>query len=91
MAAETIRRSLDVFVSIHGQLPRRVQLVLNQFDEGEPLAAQMTALAGGPFSRVVTIPRDPQVAALESAGESLLTLNAASPAMAALGAWEVGL
>jgi hypothetical protein len=29
------------------------------------------------------------VAALESAGESLLTLSSASPAMAALGAWEV--
>jgi CO dehydrogenase nickel-insertion accessory protein CooC1 len=89
MAAETIRRSLDLFVSLHGALPRRVQLVLNQFDEGEPLATQMTALAGGPFSHVVTIPRDPQVAALESAGESLLTLSSTSPAMAALGAWEV--
>jgi CO dehydrogenase maturation factor len=91
MAAETIRRSLDLFVSLHGALPRSVQLVLNQFDEGEPLAAQMTALAGGPFSRVVTIPRDPRVAALESAGESLLALSSTSPAMAALGAWEVGL
>jgi CO dehydrogenase maturation factor len=91
MAAETIRRSLDLFVSIHGALPRRVQLVLNQFDDGESLAIQMTTLAGGPFSHVVTIPRDPRVAALESAGESLLTLDPASPAMAALGAWEVGL
>jgi hypothetical protein len=51
----------------------------------------MTTLAGGPFSHVVTIPRDPRVAALESAGESLLTLDPTSPAMAALGAWEVGL
>jgi CO dehydrogenase maturation factor len=89
MAAETIRRSLDLFVSLHGELPRRVHLVLNQFDEGEPLATQMTALAGGPFNHVVAIPRDPQVAALESAGESLLTLSSTSPAMAALGAWEV--
>jgi CO dehydrogenase nickel-insertion accessory protein CooC1 len=91
MAAETIRRSLDLFVSLHGELPRRVQLVLNQFDEGELLAAQMTALAGGPFTRIVTIPRDPQVAALESAGESLLTLGSASPAIAALASWEVSL
>jgi CO dehydrogenase maturation factor len=89
MAAETIRRSLDLFVSLHGELPRRVHLVLNQFDEGEPLATQMTALAAGPFSRIVTIPRDPQVAALESAGESLLTLSSTSPAMAALRAWEI--
>jgi CO dehydrogenase maturation factor len=89
MAAETIRRSLALFVSLHGALPRRVELVLNQFDAGEPLATQMTALAGGDFSRVVTIPRDPQVAALESAGESLLTLSSTSPAMAALAAWEV--
>jgi hypothetical protein len=51
----------------------------------------MTALAGGPFSRVVTIPRDPRVAALESAGESLLTLSTTSPAVTALGAWEAGL
>jgi len=89
MAAETIRRSLDLFLSIHGALPPRVHLVLNQFDEGEPLAARMIALAGGPFSRIVAIPRDPQVAALESAGESLLTLNSTSPAIAALAAWEV--
>ena len=89
MAAETIRRSLDLFVGLHGALPPRVHLVLNQFDEGEPLAAQMTVLAGGPFSHVFTIPRDPQVAALESAGASLLTLSGNSPALAALSAWEV--
>jgi CO dehydrogenase maturation factor len=94
MAAETIRRSLDLFVSLHGELPRRVQLVLNQFDEGEPLAAQMSALASGekaPFTSIVAIPRDPQVAALESAGESLLALDPATPAMAAVAGWEVSL
>jgi hypothetical protein len=51
----------------------------------------MTALAGGPFTGIVAIPRDPQVAALESAGESLLALGPTSPAMAAIGRWEVGL
>jgi CO dehydrogenase maturation factor len=92
MAAETIRRSLALFRSIHAQLPPRVHLVLNQFDEGEPLAAEMTALAAGetaPFSRVIAVPADPQVAAVESAGESLLKLSSTSPAMAAVRAWEV--
>jgi CO dehydrogenase maturation factor len=92
MAAETIRRSLDLFVSIHGSLPAKAYMVLNQFDEGEPLAAETTALASGersPFARVITIPRDPEVAALESAGESLLKLRPDSPAMAALRAWEI--
>ena len=50
--------------------------MLNQFEEGEPLAAQMTALAsGGPFSHVVTIPRDPRVAALESDGRIAANLE----------------
>jgi CO dehydrogenase maturation factor len=92
MAAETIRRSLALFVSIHAQLPPRVHLVLNQFDEGEPLAAQMIEVIAGEldlFTRIITIPRDPQVAALESAGESLLTLSSTSPAVAALRAWEI--
>jgi CO dehydrogenase maturation factor len=92
MAAETIRRSLALFVSIHGTLPARVHLVLNQFDNGEPLVAEMSAMAAGEmahFSKVITIPRDPQVAAFESAGDSLLTLGSTSPAVAALRAWEI--
>jgi CO dehydrogenase maturation factor len=91
MAAETIRRSLALYAELHGALPPRVDLVLNQFEEGEPLAAAFTALAAGgksPFSRVFTIPRDPAVAACEAAGESLLALDAAVPAVAALAAWE---
>ena len=92
MAAETIRRSLDLYKNIHGELPPRVDLMLNEFDGGEPLAAEMTAMAAGgaaPFSRILAIPRDPQVAAFESAGRSLLELSPATPAIAALRAWEI--
>lgn len=92
MAAETIRRSLVLYESIHSQFPPRVHLMLNQFDEGEPLAAEMTAIASGEtaaFSRVITIPRDQEVASFESAGKSLLKLGSTTPAMAALRAWEV--
>jgi hypothetical protein len=35
------------------------------------------------------IPRDPQVASFESAGRSLLELSPATPAIAALRAWEI--
>jgi hypothetical protein len=35
------------------------------------------------------IPRDPQVASFESAGRSLLELSSATPAIAALRAWEI--
>jgi len=93
MAAETIHRSLALYQDLHGELPPRVDLVLNQFDAGEPLAEQMAAIAAGggsPFSRVLTIPSDPAVASFESAGCSLLKLGPASPAVAALGAWEIG-
>jgi hypothetical protein len=66
--------------------------MLNQFEAGEPLAAEMTAIAAGgltPFSLVFAIPGDPQVAGFESAGKSLLDLSPATPALAALGAWEI--
>ena len=54
--------------------------------------AAMTALAAGGtarFSRVLAVPSDPQVAAFESSGRSLLELSAATPAFAALRAWEL--
>jgi CO dehydrogenase maturation factor len=92
MAAETIRRSLALYKNIHGDLPPRVHLMLNEFNQGEPLAAEMTALAAAgmaPFHRVFAIPTDPQVASFESAGRSLLELSPATPAIAALGAWEI--
>ncbi|MCX6635460.1 MAG: AAA family ATPase [Acidobacteria bacterium] len=92
MAAETIRRCLSLYQSIHGALPPRVDLMLNQFEAGEPLAAEMTAIAAGglaPFSLVFAIPGDPQVAGFESAGKSLLDLSLTTPALAALGAWEI--
>jgi CO dehydrogenase maturation factor len=91
MAAETIRRSLVLYKNIHGDLPPRVHLMLNEFDQGEPLAAEMTVMAAAglaPFHRVFAIPTDPQVASFESAGRSLLELSPATPAIAALRAWE---
>lgn len=92
MAAETIRRSLALYKNIHGDLPPRVHLMLNEFNQGEPLAAEMTAMAAAgmaPFHRVFAIPADPQVASFESAGRSLLELSPATPAIAALRAWEI--
>jgi hypothetical protein len=94
MAAETIRRSLALFMDLHNELPPIVDLVLNQFSAGEPLAAEMAAIAAGsisPFKRIFTIPNDPQLASFERSGRSLLELSPVAPAMAALGVWEIGL
>jgi CO dehydrogenase maturation factor len=85
MAAETVRRCLDLYESLHGALPPRVDLMLNQHDGGEPQAGW----EGASFTRVIAIPSDPQVAAFEAAGKSLLDLDPASPAVAALQAWEL--
>jgi len=93
MAAQTIRRSLDLYADLNGGLPPRVDLVLNQFDEGESLASEMASIASGgaaPFSGVFVIPRDPAVASFESEGQSLLELSCASPASRALRGWTIG-
>jgi CO dehydrogenase maturation factor len=91
MAAETIRRSLILYKSLHGTLPSGVDLILNQFERGEPLAAEMTSLAAGTesFSRIFAIPRDPQVASYEASGLSLLKLDPETKAAAALSNWEI--
>jgi len=93
MAAQTIRRSLDLYADLNRGLPPRVDLVLNQFDEGEALAVEMAAIASGaaaPFTRVFTLPRDSEVASFESEGKSLLGLSSSSPAQRALREWEAG-
>ncbi len=91
MAAETIARSLALVRALHGSLPR-VELVLNGFEPGEPAALEAEARARGseaePFARVLALPRDEALARSESAGASLLALDAASPALAALGDWS---
>ncbi len=87
MSAETIRRALATYRELHGSLPPRVHLVLNGFEPGEPWAAEMTRFAGGEngtFQHVATLPRDPAVLRHEQAGRSLLDLDPASPAVAAL-------
>jgi CO dehydrogenase maturation factor len=92
MAAETIRRSLSLYQELHGELPARVDLLLNTFTPGEALAAEMTGIASGgksPFRHILAVPPDPQVTSRESAGTSLLTLGPTTPAMAALQAWEI--
>jgi CO dehydrogenase maturation factor len=83
MAAETVRRSLDLYRDMHGGPPPRADLVLNQCD------AEQAGFAGAAFRQVFVVPQDPEVAALDSTGGSLLRLSAASPAVAALAAWEV--
>jgi CO dehydrogenase maturation factor len=93
MGAQTIRRSLSLYADLNGGLPPRVDLVLNQFDEGEPLASEMAAIASGaaPFARVFILPRDSEVASFESEGKSLLELSSSSPAPRALREWEIAL
>ena len=93
MGAQTIQRSLALYAELNGGLPPRVDLVMNQFDEGEPLAAEMAAIASGgaaPFARTFILPQDSEVASFESQGKPLLDLGPSSPAMRALGAWEIG-
>jgi CO dehydrogenase maturation factor len=93
MGAETVRRSLELYAGLHGGLPARLELALNQFEAGEPLATEFAAIAergGAQFTRVITVPADAQVASFEAAGRSLLELDASTPAAAAFREWEIG-
>jgi CO dehydrogenase maturation factor len=90
MAAETVRRALTLYRSLHRELPLRVDLVLNGFSDGDPRAAEATALAcpeGARFHRVFLLPEDPEVRSRESAGRSLLELAPDGPAASALRDW----
>ena len=92
-SAETIRRALEIYRSLDGQLPPRVDLVLNGFAEGEPEAFQAHSRArcdGMRFDRLLLIPHDPAVAELERAGRSLFELDGSSPAHRALEPWSIG-
>jgi len=93
MSAETVRRALDIYSSLHdGRLPA-LDLVLNGFQPADTTAEQLGAAAmlpGHRFQRTFTVPWDGQVSALESAGRSLLDLAPSSPAVEALSAWEGG-
>ena len=93
MGARTIERALALYKDLNGGLPPRVDLALNQFEEGEPLASEMAAMAAGAvatFTRVYVLPEDSEVASFESGGKSLLELSPSSPALAALSEWEIG-
>jgi CO dehydrogenase maturation factor len=83
MAAETVRRSLDLYQDMHGGPPPRADLVLNQCEAGQ------NGIESAPFRQVFAVPQDPQIAEFDSAGTSLLNLAPPSPAVAALAAWEV--
>ena len=83
MAAETVRRSLDLYREMHGGPPPRADLVLNQ------CTVEQAEAAGGNFRQVFLVPQDPEVAELDSNGGSLLKLRADSGAVAALATWEV--
>jgi len=93
MGAETIRRSLDLYADLNGGLPPRIDLMLNQFEEGEALASEMAALASGaaaPFTRTFVLPRDSAIASFESEGKSLFELSPSNPALQVLREWEIG-
>jgi hypothetical protein len=74
---------LDLYKDLHGGPPPRADLVLNQCEAGQ--AGSM----GAAFRQVFRVPQDPEVAEFDTTGGSLLKLSAASPAVAALAAWEV--
>jgi CO dehydrogenase maturation factor len=83
MAAETVRRSLDLYREMHGGPPPRADLVLNQ------CTVEQAEVEGAGFRQVFMVPQDPEVAELDSNGGSLLKLRADSGAVAALATWEV--
>ncbi len=91
MSAETVRRALEIYSSLHGATRPRLDLVLNGFRPGDTLASELAAAAAGEtvrFERTFTIPWDASVSALDAAGRSLLDLDGSSPAFAALDGWE---
>jgi CO dehydrogenase maturation factor len=90
MGAVTIGRALAIYRHLHATLPR-LELILNGFRPGEPLAEQAVAAAasdGATFARVIAVPWDPAVAEADAAGRSTLELEAGTPAFAALCDWE---
>jgi CO dehydrogenase maturation factor len=90
-SAETVRRALVIYASLHeGGLPQ-LDLVLNGFEPDEPLAALLAAgatLGDARFTRTFTVPWDARVSALDAEGRSLLELESSSPALGALDGWE---
>mgnify|MGYP001593400202 FL=1 len=91
LSAETVRRALELYSSLHDGVVPELDLVLNGFESGEPLATQLTAAASfgeASFTRTFTVPWDARVSALDAAGRSLLELESSSPALAALSGWE---
>jgi CO dehydrogenase maturation factor len=90
MAAETVRRALSLFRSLHGELPPRVDLMLNGFSPEEAAASdELAERAGGAlFTRRVQVPHDPELAALERGGRALFELSPQSPARRALQDWR---
>jgi CO dehydrogenase maturation factor len=90
MAAVTARRALRLYRDLHGGLPR-LDLILNGFEAEDPRLAEAVATAsfdGVTFTRVFTVPLDPEVPALDASGRSLFELSPAALAVAALQNWE---
>jgi CO dehydrogenase maturation factor len=92
MAAETVRRALALYRGLHGELPPRVDLLLNGFEPGDLAAAEFAVLARGPereFSRTIVVPHDPALVESERSGRSLLGLGEESGAWRALQTWSM--
>jgi CO dehydrogenase maturation factor len=90
MGAETVRRALETYRSLHESLPV-LDLVLNGFDPGDAQIAETMERAAAPgadFARVFTLPWSDELAAFDTAGRTLLELGQDAPALAALHAWE---
>lgn len=90
MGAETVRRALETYRSLHESLPV-LDLVLNGFDPGDAQIAETMERAAAPgadFARVFTLPWSDELVAFDTAGRTLLELGQDAPALAALHAWE---
>jgi CO dehydrogenase maturation factor len=91
MSADTVRRSLSLFESLHGSLPPHVELVLNGFAAGDTEIdelARRAARQASDFCRRWIVPHDDALAACACLGRSALGLDLATPAYAAFAGWE---
>jgi CO dehydrogenase nickel-insertion accessory protein CooC1 len=94
LSADTVRRSLALFESLHGSLPPRVELVLNGFNVGDSVIdelAQRAARQPSDFCCRWIVPHDEALAACACLGRSAFDLDLTTPAYAAFEGWEHGL
>ncbi len=91
MSADTVRRSLALFESLHGSLPPSVDIVFNGFvaeDSRIDELARRAAFSEKSFRRTWIVPHDEALAACAATGTSALEIELTTPACAAFKGWE---